>query len=135
MGSCSMNIPNLDDVLTGIENRDVPYVRTLIVDDNPEARLFEDHQLAELVLRNGMVPELGAAAALDVIASSEALLSKKITTQDLSTDGPAVAASLRAHAKALRGQVAEKAEQDEAWGLVVFGEGPEQAPEGTERRW
>ncbi|WBL18514.1 hypothetical protein [Citricoccus sp. NR2] len=32
--------------------------------------------------------------ALLTIAMSEALLSKKITTQDLSTDGPAVAASL-----------------------------------------
>ena len=39
------------------------------------------------------------AAALRVIAASEVLVSKKIRTQDLSTDGPAVAAELRAQAK------------------------------------
>ena len=39
------------------------------------------------------------AAALRTIAASEVLVSKKIRTQDLQTDGPAVAAELRALAR------------------------------------
>ena len=99
---------------------EVPFVRTLIADDtNPY--LFTTEQLGEFVIRAGSAL-LGAAMALDVIASSEALLSKKITTQDLSTDGPAVADSLRKHAAALRAQdAAERAEttRDDV-GLIVI---------------
>lgn len=42
-----------------------------------------------------------AARLLRRMATDENLLSKKITTQDLSVDGPAVAAELRAQADAL----------------------------------
>ena len=45
---------------------------------------------------------LAAADALETIAVSEVLVSKKIRTQDLTTDGPAVSAELRALAKRLR---------------------------------
>lgn len=48
--------------------------------------------------------KLAAADALDAIASNEALVQKKMRLLDLATDGPAVAASLREHAKALREQ-------------------------------
>ena len=41
---------------------------------------------------------------LEIIADSEARLSKAIRTQDLQTDGPKVADSLRKHAQALRAQ-------------------------------
>ena len=44
-------------------------------------------------------PWSAAADALEVIAVSEVLVSKKIRTQDLQTDGPAVAAELRAQAR------------------------------------
>lgn len=103
-----------------VELFEVPFVRTLIADDT-EPCLFTTEQLGEFVLRAGSTL-LGAAMALDVIASSEALLSKKITTQDLSTDGPAVAESLRKHAAALRAQDAtERAEaaRDDV-GLIVI---------------
>lgn len=50
--------------------------------------------------------KLAAAACLDIIASSEAMLQKKIRNLDFDTDGPAVAKSLREHAKTLRDQVA-----------------------------
>lgn len=43
-----------------------------------------------------------AADALDAIATSEVLTAKKIRTQDLSTDGPAVSAELRKQATGLR---------------------------------
>lgn len=50
---------------------------------------------------------LSAAAALEIIASNQALVQKKIKTLDLQTDGPAVASSLRAHAKQLREEAEE----------------------------
>lgn len=46
--------------------------------------------------------KLAAADALDIIASSEAMIQKRIKLLDLTTDGPAVADSLRKHAKTLR---------------------------------
>lgn len=45
---------------------------------------------------------LAAADVLDAVATTEVLLGKKIRTQDLSTDGPAVAAELRKKAAELR---------------------------------
>lgn len=48
-----------------------------------------------------------AADALDAMATSETLESKKVRTQDLSTDGPAVAAELRKKAAELRARADE----------------------------
>lgn len=48
---------------------------------------------------------LAAADALDAMATSQAIILKKIKTLDLQTDGPAVADALRAHAKQLRDRV------------------------------
>ena len=45
---------------------------------------------------------LAAADCLDAIASSQALIQKKMTVLDLQTDGPALAKALREHAKTLR---------------------------------
>lgn len=50
---------------------------------------------------------LAAADVLDAVATTELLLAKKIRTQDLSTDGPAVAAELRKKATELRERSAE----------------------------
>lgn len=68
--------------------------------------LLSDAALQELLTLEGNNDKLAAAAALDIIASSEALISKKIELLDLKTDGPAVAKALREHAKTLREQVA-----------------------------
>ena len=75
-------------------------LRTIITDlGEGDEQLFSDYQLeAFLTLNNGAV-RLAAADALDTIATSEVLVSKKIRTQDLQTDGPAVAAELRAQAR------------------------------------
>lgn len=79
-------------------------VRLLCTDLNEVAPLLTDAQItALLTLESGNV-RLAAAQALDTIASSEALVSKKIRTQDLQTDGPAVAEELRKRAEALRRQ-------------------------------
>ena len=84
-------------------------VRLLIADLDPDEakRLLTDAQLEQLLTLNGDSVRLAAADALEIIATSEALLSKKITTQDLSTDGPAVAAALLNRAAVLRKQAAE----------------------------
>lgn len=50
---------------------------------------------------------LAAALALDAMASSEAIIQKKIKSLDLQTDGPAVANALRKHAETLRDEAAD----------------------------
>lgn len=62
-----------------------------------------------------------AADAIDALANNEALILKKIKTEDLETDGPALANSLRAGAKALRQQADEEDATSEAFfDLVPF---------------
>ena len=79
-------------------------VRVLIADPIPTDGdpLLSDDALAALLTLNGDDARLAAADALETIAVSEVLVSKKIRTQDLTTDGPAVSAELRALAKRLR---------------------------------
>lgn len=60
-----------------------------------------------------------AADALDAIATSEALTSKVIRTQDLSTDGAKVADALRKQSTALR-QKADQAEADSFFEIIPF---------------
>lgn len=61
---------------------------------------------------------LAAADALDAIASSQALIQKKIKLLDLSTDGPALAKALRDHAATLRKQVLDPDMQESAFDYV-----------------
>jgi hypothetical protein len=84
---------------------DVGKVRLLIPDTDEANLLLDDGQVTAFLALEGGSVKLAAAQALDTIASSEALVSKVITTQDLSTDGAKVAAELRARAAALRQQV------------------------------
>jgi len=82
----------------------VGLVRLLITDTDEAFPLFTDAQLVAFLTAEGDVVKRGAALALETIATSETLIGKKITTQDLSTDGPAVAKALMDRAKVLRGQ-------------------------------
>lgn len=88
--------------------------------------LLSDASLQSLLTLEGNNDKLAAAAALDIIASSEALISKKIELLDLKTDGPAVAKALRDHAQRLRDQVAEGIGEDPAalfdWAELVVDE-------------
>lgn len=89
-------------------------VRLLCQDTDPADPYFLDTEIdAFLTLESGDV-RLAAAQALDAIASSEALILKKIRQLGgaLETDGPAVAKALREHATALRKQVTEAAAGD-----------------------
>lgn len=82
-------------------------VRLLVTDIDENDPLFTDAQITAFLTLEGTNTRLAAAQALDAIARSEVLVSKKIRTQDLQTDGPAVAAELRASATELRRQVDE----------------------------
>lgn len=86
---------------------DLRRLRLLIADTDPANRMFRLDELADFLAMEGSL-KLAAAQALDVIASSEALVSKKIRTQEgMQTDGPAVAAELRARAMELRRQASD----------------------------
>lgn len=87
----------------------------LLIDDTQGEQVFSDDELvfsddeiAQFLDLNAGSVLRGAAQALLMLAGSEARLGKKIRTQDLQTDGPAVAAELRALAKELRQQAAEQ---------------------------
>lgn len=95
----------------------ITQVRGIIADTDEAHQLLPDQHInAFLHVEDGNV-KLAAAQALDTIASSESLISKKIRSQDLSTDGPAVAKDLREHAARLRTQVA--AEAEDGFGLEI----------------
>ena len=102
------------------EYEQIEWVRLLI--DDPETGGVFDLSEIRLFLTTAGHPLLAAADALDVLATSEVRLSKKITTQDLETDGPAVAAELRKQAEALRARYArQKAElYDDAPTVFTF---------------
>jgi hypothetical protein len=109
-------------------------VRLLATDLDEVAPLLSDAQVQALLdLEAGRVRR-AAAQALDTIASSEALVSKKIRTLDLQTDGPAVAAELRARARSLREQDDQLGDDGEPWGLEIVNYDPWAAyrtPEGV----
>lgn len=59
-----------------------------------------------------------AADAMDIIASSEAMISKKIKILDLQTDGASIADSLRKHAQSLRDEVLNKDNQEPCFDIA-----------------
>jgi hypothetical protein len=97
---------------------DIGIVRLLITDVDEDNLLFDDAQITAFLTLEGGV-KLGAAAALDAIARSEALVSKVIRTQDLATDGAKLATELRASASELRRQVKDGDADDDSGFVVV----------------
>lgn len=75
---------------------------------DPASYLFEDSRIeAFLTLNNGNV-RFAAADIVDALADNEILISKKIRTEDLQTDGAAVGNALRLHATSLRAQAKQE---------------------------
>lgn len=90
-------------------NTPVGQIRLLIADvDTGENQIFTDEQLEGYLSITSQSVKRAAADALDAIASSEALTSKVIQTQDRSSNGAAVADALRKHAAALRQRAKEE---------------------------
>lgn len=77
-------------------------VRLKISDLDEANPIFTDQVITGYLDLNGDNIAYASADALEAIALSELLLAKKIRTQDLSTDGPAVAKELRELAKRIR---------------------------------
>lgn len=106
----------------------VTIVRRLIADLDPDEQLFTDDELGGFLDLNANNARLAAAEALETIAVSELLVSKRIRTQDLSTDGVAVSAELRALAERLRAAAASA----EAEGFAEVVVPHRRRPEATE---
>lgn len=99
-------------------------VRLLISDTDLNAVVFADAEIDGFLVLEDENVRLAAAQALDTIASNEALVSKKIRTQNLQTDGPAVAKELRERAASLRAQndqaVAAGEESEDEFAVAEF---------------
>lgn len=111
-------------------------VRLLIADLDESAFLLTNEVVdAYLGLHEENVYR-AAADAMDAIATSETLLGKKIRTQDLQTDGPAVATDLRKRAAELRARAdaddAKAADAGDVFEVIPFH--PYGKPEGAEWR-
>jgi len=96
--------------LTCTAGTSIGRVRLLITDTNLVDAVFTDEEINDfLAIENDSVL-YAAAMALETIGTSEALTSKVIRLLDISTDGRAVSAELRARAVVLR----ERADKLEA---------------------
>lgn len=100
---------------------DIGAVRMIVQDKEEITAMFSDEEITKLLSMNGEDVRLAAAAALDIMASSQAMILKVIRILDLSTDGAAVARALREHAAQLR-EDAEKADGAEEGGLFDYAE-------------
>lgn len=94
-------------------------VRLLIADTSTANRMFSTRQIAQFLRLNSNNVRRAAAQALDVMASNEAMVSKVIKTQDLSTDGAKVADALRKQAAELRRQADAGEDDDAASGFEI----------------
>lgn len=113
----------------------VEIVRLNITDTgSPDQQLFRDEQLeAWLTQYDGNINR-ATYRALVTMATSTVLVSKKIRTQDLTTDGPAEAAALLALAKTYKDEAdAVDASAGEFFEIIPFGASSHH--EGEEYRW
>lgn len=94
-------------------------VRLLISDTDPANRFFSTADIADFLAMKSNSVLRAAAQALDTMAANEALVSKKIRTKDLQTDGPAVAEALRKLAAELRRQADEGEDDAESLGFDI----------------
>lgn len=76
----------------------------LLINDTDIDQVFANAEVDAFLAMEGQSVKLAAAQALDTIADDEALTSKVIRSQDLSTNGASVAAGLRQRAQDLRAQ-------------------------------
>lgn len=81
----------------------------LFLDDTQEQfAAFQDEDLNALLNAEGGSVKLAASDGLLILAKNRAWILQKITMLDLTTDGAAVAAEMRAEAKELRRQALEE---------------------------
>lgn len=119
------------DLTSGV-GRVRKYIPDLVQLEDPKDPLadptyyFSDDEITAFLVEYPVAAERwhvkrAAADAIDALANNEALVLKKIKTEDLETDGPATANALRAGARALRERASqEEAEESYFVGVVPF---------------
>jgi hypothetical protein len=113
-------------------------IRLLISDVDVSAPMFNDLEITAFYTMSASNVRLGAAEALDTMASNEAMVSKVIRTLDLSVDGTKVGAELRARAATLRATAADYDSDGNLFGMAVVDFRPERwllGPELAEPTW
>jgi hypothetical protein len=103
-----------DDFTYALDGTD-PAAVLISVSVNTEIKTF-------LLLEGGAV-KLAAAQAIDTNADDQALASKVLRTQDLTTDGAKLAQVMHARAEQLRNQHANALEDGGAFVVVEYGNG------------
>lgn len=106
--------------------------RLLSADLDESAPLLSDEILSGYLALHADNPYRAAADALDAMATSATLLDRKIRSQDLQTDGPAVATELRKKAASLREEADAALYLLEGSHFEVIG-GPETYAEAAEQ--
>lgn len=125
--------------MTVLPDQDPIALMRLLINDtdpNPSGQVFSDTELDAFLAIEAGALKAAAAQAIDTIADNEALVSKVIRSQDVSTDGAKVADALRKRAAELRRQVAAEldAEDGDGWFGVVPTLGHASTPELTDPR-
>lgn len=111
----------------------VGQVRLLTADLDLAAPMLSDALYTGYLLLQGGNVNRAAADVLDAMATSEVLLGKKLRTQDLATDGPAVAAELRKQAATLRAKADAIDAVADAGYFEIIPSGPYSTAEAAER--
>ncbi len=101
---------------------DVDQLPNLQSPSDPAEYIFDDHQIQAFATLYSNNVKRAAAQAKLVLATSEALISKVIKTDDLQTDGAKLGAELRAQAAELRAQADQDDQYDayDAFEIVDF---------------
>lgn len=97
-------------------------VRLLLNDVDEDTAVFQDDEIDAFLALEGDNVKRAAAQAIDTNADDQALASKVLRTQDVTTDGAKVADALRKRAAALRAQADQ--EEDESDDGAFFEIGP-----------
>jgi hypothetical protein len=117
---------------------DIEMMRVLIPDVEQiyeGETLFADTDLDNFLSVAGGNVLRGAAYAILAIANSEALISKVIKTQDLSTDGAKVAEALRKNAEVLFARADAEALLADSFYIAIHDPYGPYPPELTEWNW
>ena len=94
-------------------------VRLLLNDVDQTTMVFTDAEITAFLSLEGDVVKLAAAQAIDTNATDQALTSKVLRTQYVTTDGAKLADAMRKHADALRAQHAASVDDDGGYFEVV----------------
>jgi hypothetical protein len=112
---------------------DIDIMRLLLNDVDVDTMVFTDSEIKTFLLLESGAVKLAAAQAIDTNADNEALASKVLRTQDLTTDGAKLAQVMHARAEQLRSQHAATLEDGGFFGIVDADAGC--GPELTHRSW